>query len=333
MNSTKTRPHGLEKPFGSFNLAKFLEVSGGLTVAAAVSAVVADWDRQAKQGRVSGKSMNKSVKYLGWFVTFANANNINQVHELDTEFCARWVHAKHGIGVNAGKRPTPNAAKTRRYVLRQFFTTARTLGLYNQNPADFIDLGEGLIVEARALTGPEARACLARARTKLEETRLPAVAALALAGATPSEIASLTVADLGPDAQTVWVHDGGRNRIDRTLHLDPRYAHAVRRRARKLGWAPSAPLVYNGAHTGYGGQSAISMTLRDILRLAGVAGPDVNPKSFTRYAATRTWWTTNDLVRVAAVTGVRTLDAAARYCGFDWQSAAFNTDNDNNGGK
>lgn len=314
----------LETPTSPFRLAPGLAAPGALPVADAARLVFADWDRQADEGHVMPESMAKSVQLVHRFAQFTDARGVRELRDIDQDLCERWLAAKHGVGVKTGQRPTPRAMKTRRSALSQLFTTSYVLGLWNENPAAFVTLPEVGTRPARALTEAEADACRSASRRRVRETRLPAVVALALTGAGSSEIAHAIVADIDLDAATVWVHSGGRHRVPRLLSLDAWAAKALAARVTALAKThspdelPGVRIAYTGAATGYTAQSAIGMALGNILASAKLTSSDLRTTSFAMYAAHRAWRDTRRVENAAAVLGVRSLDTAARMCGYDW---------------
>ncbi|MCW2748892.1 MAG: hypothetical protein JWR83_2 [Aeromicrobium sp.] len=218
-----------------------------------------------------------------------------------------------------GGRPTHSVQRARRSALRLLFRAGRQLGLVDGDPTLDVALPSLSTGRARPLTDEEIVDCRAASAWSLGATRPAATWALAEATCRSGEIPRLTVGDVDLDASTVRITGGGRCE-PRTAQLNPWALEQVRRRIAVVGSDPTRPLVYEGSDARLGGLVSANSTITQILERAGLSHePDVRPSSVVAWGGAKVLETTGRIDKVAEALGLRSLDGAATFIGWDWQ--------------
>ena len=152
------------------------------------------------------------------------------------------------------------------------------------------------------------------------ETRQPAAWALAEATARSAEVARCQIRDLDLERARVWLHGcskteprwgavsaWGRQQIERRLHV-------------LRGAAHESLLICPAARPGVSATSSASAAIADTLRRAGLhVEPDVRPPSVAAWAGAMAFTAGAPIQDVARMLGIRSLDRAAAFIGFEWQ--------------
>ena len=217
--------------------------------------------------------------------------------------------------------PTVSTRHLRRSALRIEFRLARSLNLCEHDPTIDIRLPPRSPLSTRPLTDDEILECEFCCRSTFDSTRLPTALAIAEAGGASSEVGAAMASDVDLVDGRIWLHDGGRDRVERWGELTPWGIEAVERRLRKLGVTTndSEPLVYRARGSAESRQASSTSALYDTLRLAGLSDErDVRPGSIAAWAALRRFNETGQIEEAARVLGLRSLDAAATRIGWDW---------------
>lgn len=321
---------------GGFELREGLPAPGDLPLDEAFGLVVEALWRQAGAGTVSDASVRTHTKTIDQLRRFAAARGAARFADLDTDLVAAWVNSRLGLRSRDPKGPASLATRQfRRSTARLVFRTAYAIGVHDRNPAAEI------VLPIRApryvdysLTDADIERCRTVAYRRAGETRLPAALALALAGASTSEIAAARVGDVRLGRAVVWLHDGDTYAVPRWARLDEWAAEALRRRIAVLAARAEDPavlagtrLVYTPRHDGVykrSQQAAACNAISAVLRLAGLADqPGRRPTSITEWVARRVFAETGRVEAVAARLGMISLDAAAHLVGHDWRREPF----------
>jgi integrase/recombinase XerC len=300
------------------------------TIAETYAVVAASWQRQATQGDLSQQTADRFALIAGRFVRFTSARAVVLLRDVDAE-AVEFVHALGRDRRGTVQEPAAGTMHLRRAVLRAFFRTARTLGLFDRDPT--LDLvlpprGQG---RHRPLTDDELALCKDVARLHLDTTREPAVLALALASAGSGEIGAVAVGDVDLVRRRVWLPGTSRSEA-RWGQLDEWAVHALERRIAKLAaltpdvhQLPHQAIAYEGRDVvGASRQASACVALKTILTHAGLSNePDLRPASASTHGARKVFETTGRLEDAARVLGVRSLDRAARAIAHNWQDDAL----------
>ncbi len=249
------------------------------------------------------------------FVGFAAAHGVDRLEGVTEELAAGFVAAP-GVG---GGRPVVATQHHRRSVLRVLFRVLHSMDASVVDPTWALELPSRSVEALRPLTDDELDVLRAVSLSTLAETRQPSIVALAEAGAVTTEIAAVAAADVDLDAGWVSLpgcHQARGRRV-------PLTEWGTAQLARRIGHldGQDRPLAYNGADRRHAGQASISTNLRRLFTRARLTGePDLGLGSVRAWAGRRAFDTSGRVEDAARVLGCRSLDAAARLIGWDWQA-------------
>lgn len=334
------RRHGrLEAPVGAFVLAHDLSADGDIRVVDAVARVVADWQRQVKQGTVADGTIATHTRCLNTFAKYAPNRGARKLSQVTSQLVWDWVNS---IALRTSEAPTDNMRGLRAAVIRGFYRTAYCVGLTEANPAASLPSIESTERNVHALTDAEvARAKAAAAwEVPLEGGRTrrydvgsltgPVALALTLLGAQAGEVGAILGRDLRLLDGVVWAHGGGTRYEDRWLPIDDAWAfdtlmarQSWLERNRPTTWLDQ-PIAYDrrpGTRDTHATRSAAtSMTLGTVLAKAGLKQPGrIRVASINEWVAARVYRDTQRVEAVAARLGMASLDAAAHLVSCDWR--------------
>jgi integrase len=281
-------------------------------------------DRVAAELHARGRlSVESEPRVLGLFERFGGfvgrAFGVTSLGEVSAEQVEAFVRASTG----AGQVPSVATMRLRRSALRLLFRTARELGLVEGDPTVDLVLPSRTNESARPLTDAEVDGCRRVCLHDLASTRLSVAWALGEATARTAEIPHVTVRDLDLASGRVWLR-GSAKTEPRWGALTGWGASQIVRHVRSLGdISGGTPLAYGGSGNLESRRSFSCQAIRETLQRSGLTGdPYVRPASLTAWAGVGVMRTTRRIEAVAAVLGVRSLDAAARIIGWDWTTSA-----------
>lgn len=330
--SSNRRRVGLPGPYDPFTLAAFLSAPGLIPVIEALALVVAAWRDQAVPVGFSAPTLRRYEHNLNQFVTYARAIGTEMLRECDPLVCADWVHARP-VGkmwaANTTGQPAYGTQANRRTSLTNFFATCHHLGLWDQNPGEKVTTHGRSNGRIRPLADGEAARLMDRAAYGARENKMPAAVALALAGATVTEIAQVEGTDVHLSEQVVWLPGLGRRNLARWVPLDDWQTTALHNRiaylTRRNGYDITGLSLVHRGHVADQDPSKFAMSTNQMLvralAKAGLGPADgVRPSSIHEYVANRVYAETGSMEAVAARCGLRSLDAAARLVISDWRA-------------
>jgi integrase/recombinase XerC len=219
-----------------------------------------------------------------------------------------------------GSIPSVAAMHWRRSAVRLLYRVWREVGLAEGDPTLDLHLPKRSSLGTRPLTDDEIALCRWASLSSATNTRLPAVWALAEAGATSAEIPLVRASDVDISIATVRLR--GSTKIDaRDARLTAWGATQLERRMTTVGDDPEALLVYRGSGSPESAQASVSGAIGDVLRRAGLGDePDVRPRSVTAWVGRQVLADTGRIEAVARTLGLRSLDRAAALIGWDWRA-------------
>jgi integrase/recombinase XerC len=204
----------------------------------------------------------------------------------------------------------------RRSAVRLLYQTARRLELASGDPTLDLALPPRSGLLRRPLTDDEIAVCRSFATYVLSETRRPAAWALAEATARTSEIPHILPSDVDLDSGLVWIH-GGSKTYARWGRLTDWGAMQLDERLRSL--SEDHPIVYQGKGSSESRQASSCAAISQTIQRAGLAGdPDIGPSSVAAWAGAKAFREGASIDEVARMLGIRSLDRAARFIGWDW---------------
>jgi site-specific recombinase XerC len=239
--------------------------------------------------------------------------------DVSQELIEGFVHAP-----TSGEQPSPRSVASmhfRRSAIRLLFRLARRLGLVEGDPTLDLRLPLRSSLRRRPLTDDEVLICRSFALATLTETRQPAAWALAEATARTAEIPRIRVSNVELDAVRVFIPGEGRT-LPRWGYLTEWGVTQIDRRLRVLNEISGDPhLVYSGGGGADSAQASSCAAISAILVRAGLGRePDVGPGSVAAWAGAEAHERGLPIEYVARMLGVRSLDRAARFIGWDWRS-------------
>lgn len=263
--------------------------------------------------RLTGQSARRCNEIVNRFEQFAARGfDVQHLEAVTENMVRRFVSAK-----SSGREPSIATMHLRRSVLRLLFRVAHEAYGFDADPTRHILLAPRSSLAARPLTNEEVALGRSYSLHTLTVTRQPAAWALAEATATTGELPHITVDDLDIDNQRVWLH-GSRKRDPRWGQLSDWGVVQVRRRAAAL--KDTEHLIYQGCGSEESEQASCCIAIKETMIRAGLdAEPDVRPASLVAWVGAAVFEETGKIEEVARRLGIRSLDAAARFIGFDWK--------------
>jgi integrase len=294
----------------------------------AVTAADSQWGAAVRSERLRSSTHARYRQVLDSFVRFALAIGVAVPDEVTEVLCFRFLEAP----LRGGRGISRATARIRLTVLRSAYEIWVDQGVVSTNPAAAMQV-ECVAAPYRPmpLTPPEAARVLVAGRTSPGDTLRPATAALALTGATHTEIAEAVVADLDLTTRRIRIGAPEQRRtcvlpsagVVGALESRVQELHRVWRR-RAAAWDPQeVPLALRRPASTYPVNSVaptVSGNLTRALRQAGIHRGGLRPKSLREYAANACYSEMGRIEAVAELLGFRSLDAAARLIDHEWQS-------------
>lgn len=251
---------------------------------------------------------------LDRFVRFATTSGVTAASDVSEELAVAFVMAP---GVD-GRPSAVSTQHQRRSSLRVFFRVLHALDPATVDPTWALELPPRTSRANRPLTADELAVLRAVALSSTEETRRPAIVALAEAGAVTTEIGRVYREHVDLEAGTVRLGPS-RHACERTVPLTEWGGVQLERRIAALTPA-DVPLAYAGGGRRGNAQASISTTLRQLFTRAGLTGePDLALSSVRAWAGRRAFDASGRIEDAARILGTRTLDAAARIIDWDWR--------------
>jgi integrase len=282
-----------------------------------ISDLVASVAEAMVRGPFSVESAARLADLMGRFASFAERGcDIGVASAVTGSVVEGFVRARSADG----SVPAVATMHIRRATVRLLFAEGRRLGLVTHDPTLDIVLPPRSSLRARPLTDDEVVLCRSYSIRTFTETRQPAAWALSEATARSAELARIRVRDLDLERSRVWIP--GSSKTDaRWGALSDWGQVQVERRLR--AWRVvdlDAPLVYVGAAKGVSATSSASTAIADTLRRAGLhQEADVRPASVAAWAGAKALADGKPVEQVALMLGIRSLDRAAAFIGFEWQ--------------
>jgi site-specific recombinase XerD len=323
----------LPGPYDEFILSPTLRVPGAISVIEALALVEAAWLTGTLAVAFSEATLARYLHNLRRFATYATAAGAVHLSDCTAQVCAEWVHALPSGGTkstNTSGQAAYGTQASRRTSLINFFATCHRLGLWDQNPGERVATHGRSERRIRPLTSEEAAACMDRAAYRARESRLPAVLAIGLAGATVTEIPRVRVSHVRLDEGMLWLPGLGVRYTPRWVLLDEWQTTALGARLVVLARKHSADdlattsIVHAGDPEAQKVMRVAYATNQSIWRIftkAGLSPADgVRPASILEYVANRVYAETGHIEAVAVRCGLKSLDSAAALLDRDWQS-------------
>lgn len=315
---------------------------GPVALVAAAKEAKREWAGRRAAGLLTERTEALYVRHLDTFLRYAAAGGVHDTDGVTLKLIAGWVNApisavSPGSRARAGAPASSATRRGRQGALRQAVTFWAHRGWIDPAliPVRIIHKDPPRL--PCPVTPAEAARLRMAGQQSPADTLLPALVAMALAGASSTEIARLTVGDFHPDTGVLQL--GGRGkRVPRTADLDEHGARVVGAHVRALTKVATkrkllldpdvTPLALPTAprtHRTHVDPTAVGQHMYRALHCAGIKREGVTPGSMQEYAANRCYALTNRVEDVAALLGLKSLDAAMTYIDPAWQQTWADT--------
>jgi len=273
------------------------------------------WVSQAQSDRV--------VRQAYRFAWFAERGfGVVELDLVSPSIAAAYVSAP----TVEGRVAEASLQRSRRSALRALYRVGRHAGLTLIDPTADLRLPPLSSLRARPLTDDEIVDCRASSQWSLGATRRSVTLALAEATCRSGEIPQVLVGDVSLETGRVDIREGGRC-APRTGQLTPWGLEQVQARLAVVRDDPSTPLVYEGSDARLGGLVSASSAISQVLERAKLGHEvDVRPSSIVAWAGTKVLESTGRIEDVAAALGLKSLDSAATFIGWNWQEPGDHAD-------
>jgi site-specific recombinase XerD len=296
------------------------------------------WARQREAGEFNARTEALYRRHLSVFVRFATAHGVHEVGGVTQRLATAWVNApisalSPGSRARGGQPPSSATRRNRQIALRQVFAVWVQQGWMSSDVLAGTTIKKDPPRPARPLLPDEAARLRVAGQQSPADSLLPALVALALAGVSGTDISRLKVAAYDAHARALEV-DGRAGRVPRVVEMDEHgdrvlrvHIKALERAARKRGsaWDPAVvPLALPTAPRTYRTRvdpTAVGQHMYRALQAAGIKRDGVTPGSMQEYAANHCYALTNRVEDVAALLGLKSLDAAMGFIDPAWQQA------------
>lgn len=234
---------------------------------------------------------------------------------VDPAIVRAFVSAADAEGLPAGA----SLQRARRSAVRLLFRSARRIGAAAADPTVDVSLAPLTSLRARPLTDDEVLECRAASVWSLASARRSLTWALAEATCRSGEIPNVRIGDIDLDRGLVTIRGGGRC-APRTGRLTEWGRNLLGQHLAGAGDL-DAPLVYSGETARLGGLVSANTAISQVLQRAGLSDePDVRPSSVVAWAGVKVLERTGRIECVAAALGLKSLDSAASFIGWDWNT-------------
>lgn len=220
-----------------------------------------------------------------------------------------------------GSPATYSSRRNRRMALRLAFRAGRELGIVRGDPTLDVEVGVMASIQARPLTDDEIELGRTYAASSIRGMRRNIVWALAEATAQTGEMGFIQVRDVELPLGRVWIA-GSAQREPRWGYFSEWGLNEVARRLEERTEPDESLIVWSrkpkGERDAKTLRSACTQAVSETLKAAGLRAPDVNPRSIVAWAGKKLLDEGSPIDEVARRLGMRSLDQAALFVGFDW---------------
>lgn len=264
----------------------------------------------------SDPQVRRILRLVETFEAFCQEGfGVSALDAVDPAIVRAFVSAADSEGHPAGV----SLQRARRSAIRLLFRSARRIGAAVGDPTVDVGLPPLTSLRARPLTDDEVLECRAASVWSLASARRSLTWTLAEATCRSGEIPNVRVGDIDLDQGLVTIRGGGR--------CAPRTGRLTEWGRNLLGQHlagtanPEAPLVYSGDTARLGGLVSANAAISQVLQRTGLGDePDVRPSSVVAWAGVKVLERTGRIECVAEALGLKSLDSAASFIGWDWKA-------------
>jgi integrase/recombinase XerC len=269
------------------------------------------------EGHLSQQTLAKLEVLLAQFGSFAErGHGILAIRAVTPDVVRAFVYAPTSDGLEPGL----SLQHFRRTAVRQLFRTGRRLGIVEGDPPWMWSCNPAPPGLFRPLEDDEVELARATVAGSGRRARLAASWAVCEATARTGELPALVRPDLDLDAGRVWLHGSPRT-TPRWGELTVWGLATLEQWVGTLPEGSGVPLLGVGeAGTALAQSSAVGLICQTLTHAGLGAEPDVRPASVAAWAGRKVFDTTGRVEVAAQRLGIRSLDGAARFIGWDWSA-------------
>ncbi len=265
-------------------------------------------------GVMAPVSLIRVADLIRGFANYLAASGVDRSGDITEVHVSAFVRSL----TRSKTEPSIATMHLRRTALRIFFREARTLGVLSVDLTTNITLPSRSYHALRPLTDEEVRRCRSFAERMKGEACYAMAWALAEATARVAELAAIRAGDLDLEGGRVWI--GGSSSTDaRWSTLTDWGLKQLRRVVMSKSASPGNVDLLVPDTTS---RASVHEVVASTLRQADLANtPGVRPNSIAAWRGAAALANGASIDEVAALLGMRSLDRAAAFIGFDWRAA------------
>lgn len=269
--------------------------------------------RLVAEGSMAPVSLIRVSDLLDGFANFLSASGVKTATEIEEAHLVAFVRSL----TRSGSEPSLATMHLRRSALRIFFREAKALDILSIDPTQALVLPPRSYRDLRPLTDKEVNRCRSSAEGMIGDARYAAAWALAEATARVAELGAIRPCDVDIKSNRVWI--GGSS------STDPRWAELTSWGSEQLDELLSAkpkptadcPLLVPGKES----RATVFELIRSTLRRAGLTTqPGIRSNSVPAWRGAKAHAMGASIDQVTLLLGMRSLDRAATFIGFDWRA-------------
>ena len=269
--------------------------------------------RLADQGALAPVSLVRVSELIQGFANFLIASEVNGAAEISEAHASAFVRSL----TRSGSEPSLATMHFRRSALRIFFRETKALGVLPMDLAGGITLPPRSYRDLRPLTDEEVGRGRSFAEGALGDPRYAIAWALAEATARLPELGAVRARDVDLQGGRVWITGSSTT--------EPRWSTlthwGIGQLERRVGARPKPARDHPLLLPGKGSRSSVHEFVASTLRHAGLAKePGVRPNSIPAWRGANELAKGGSIDEIAVLLGMRSLDRAAAFIGFDWRA-------------
>jgi integrase/recombinase XerC len=254
------------------------------------------------------------MRRFAWFLQ--HACDLDIASEVGVEHARAFLEAS----TESGSSPAVATKHLRRSAIRLLYRRAVILGAAFEDPTQDLVLPPRSYLSLRPLTDDEVEICRSFTRNSLAATREPAAWALCEASARCSELPLVRVRDVDLDTAKIHIAGGAKTAPRWGTLTDWGVVQVARRLARLKPDGTDVPLLCSNPKSRTSARASAYDAIRTTIERAGLGQePDVRPNSLVAWRGASALAEGSSIDEVARMLGIRSLDAAASFIGWDWR--------------
>lgn len=258
-------------------------------------------------------SLIRVADLIRGFANYLAASGVESASDISEANASAFVRSL----TRSKTEPSLATMHLRRTALRIFFREAKAMGILSVDPTTSITLPPRSYGELRPLTDGEIDRCRSFAEHTEGETRYPIAWALAEATARVPELGAVKPQDVDLEEGRVWIA-GSSYTEARWSELTDWGADQLRRFLLSRSKPPSDHSLLMPRKPS---RASVHEFVASTLRQAGIAkAPGIRPNSIPAWRGVKELADGASIDEVAVLLGMRSLDRAATFIGFDWRA-------------